>query len=100
MVFFKGLKIKEIYLAAALENTISSKATIGINGNEDKDIKKKLGDINAPIGGGFNSSFEVYLVAKIDGSFGIEVESEAKLGAQYRYGNLRGIASLSSEVKN
>lgn len=97
--FFKGLKIKEIYLAAALENTISSKATIGINGNEDKDIKKKLGDINAPIGGGFNSSFEVYLVAKIDGSFGIEVESEAKLGAQYRYGNLRGIASLSSEVK-
>ncbi len=95
---FKGLKIKEIYLALALEHTISAEIKGEINGNKDEKIKKKLGDINIPVGGGFNGSAEVYLVANVNGTFEIEVESEHKLGIQYRHGNLRDISSSTSKV--
>ena len=65
----------------------------------DDKSKHKIGNINAPVGWGFNGSIEVYFVVTAEGKVEFGANIDTKTGIQYaKNGGLRGIRDVDFDI--
>ncbi|WP_286154824.1 carboxypeptidase regulatory-like domain-containing protein [Thomasclavelia cocleata] len=92
----RGIQFNQVYLAVLLENTLSF--SYNRKYNDYKESIKKLGEINCPMGYGFSSSAELFLVMGIEGKAKLVLGTDVKSGFQYKNGNFRTIASVDNQI--
>lgn len=94
----RGIQFNHVYLAVLLENELS----VSFNKKlvEYKERIKKLGEINCPMGYGFNSSAELFLVISVEGKAELVLGTNVKSGFQYRSGDFRTIASVDNQIQS
>ena len=78
------ISIDEVYLAVNCEISADWQLEdIEIDDIEGLNTKIKIGDINCPLGWGFNASVEVYFTYDMEAGFNIEFSINGKSGIQY-----------------